>query len=57
MQDYSYPSIFLSYFLFLIFLVGGIYFFRRSLRDGYWGSHSEDVKYRMLHDEESEHGR
>ncbi len=38
MGDYVYPSIFFSYFLFFLFLVGGIFFFVRSFRDGYWGS-------------------
>jgi hypothetical protein len=51
--DYVYPSIFFSYFLFFMFLAGGIFFFIRSLRDGYWGSNSEEVKYiAMLGDDE-----
>ena len=51
MADYMYPSVFFAYFLF--FLLGGltIYFFVRSLRDGYWGPHGEDVKHRMLQDD------
>ncbi len=56
MPDYVYPSIFLAYFMFFLFLAGGIFFFVRSLRDGYWGEHGEDVKYRMLNDEEIENG-
>ena len=51
MIDYVYPSIFFSYFLFFMFLAGGIFFFVRSFRDGYWGSKGEDPKYRMLEDE------
>jgi len=51
MHDYVYPSIFFSYFLFLLFLVGGIFFFVRSFRDGYWGSTGEEPKYRMLEDD------
>jgi hypothetical protein len=50
--DYVYPSIFLSYLLFFLFLAGGIFFFVRSLRDGYWGKHSEDIKYIVLNDDE-----
>ena len=50
MQDYVYPSIFFSYFLFFLFLAGGIFFFVRSFRDGYWGRHSEGAKFRMLTD-------
>jgi len=49
--DYVYPSIFFSYFLFFLFLVGGIFFFVRSVRDGYWGKHGEDVKYQMMQDD------
>jgi hypothetical protein len=54
MIDYVYPSIFFSYFLFFLFLVGGIFFFIRSLRGGYCGSHSEDPKYRMLADDDGD---
>ena len=53
MHDYVYPSVFLCYLLFFIFLVGGIFFFVRSFRGGYWGSRGEDPKYRMLEDEGS----
>ena len=53
-MDYTYPSVYFSYFLFLLFMVGALYFFTRSFRDGYWGAQSEDAKYRMLHDEEAE---
>ena len=55
MGDYSYPSIFLSYFLFLLLAGGALYFLIRSVRDGYWGKHSEDVKYRMLEDDRPEY--
>jgi len=51
MGDYSYPSIFLSYFLFVVLGGGALYFLIRSVRDGYWGQHSEDAKYRMLEDD------
>jgi len=54
MRDYVYPSVFLSYFLFFLFLAGAVFFFIRSLRHGYWGSHSEDAKYRMLADDDTE---
>jgi len=53
MHDYVYPSVFLAYLLFFLFLVGAIFFLIRSRKDGYWGSHSEDPKYRMLDDDES----
>lgn len=57
MGDYTYPSVFFSYFLFLLFVVGAVFFLLRSVRDGYWGRDSEEVKYRMLHDEEVKHER
>lgn len=54
MSDYSYPSIFLSYFLFLMLGGGALYFLIRSVRDGYWGQQSEEPKYRMLEDDRPE---
>lgn len=58
MQDYVYPSIFLSYLLFFLFTVGALYFCLRTVKAGYWGDHGEDVKFRMLaDDEETDHGR
>ena len=55
MQDYTYPSIFLAYFLFALFVCGAIYFLVRSIKDGYWGEDSEEAKYRMLADEENDY--
>jgi hypothetical protein len=52
MHDYVYPSIFLAYFMFFLFVVGGVFFLVKSLRHGYWGDHSEDAKYRMLADDD-----
>jgi hypothetical protein len=52
-MDYTYPSIFFSYLLFFLFLGGGVYFLARSAKDGYWGDRSEDAKYRMLEDDDS----
>ena len=51
MNDYTWPSIFFSYLFFAISLVLAVFFFVRSWKDGYWGRHSEDVKYRMLEDD------
>ncbi|MBZ5683467.1 MAG: hypothetical protein LAP86_00405 [Acidobacteriia bacterium] len=50
MHDYVYPSIFLAYLMFFLFVAGAIFFLIRSRKDGYWGSQSEDPKYQMLHD-------
>jgi hypothetical protein len=52
MRDYVYPSIFLAYLMFFIFLAGAIFFLVKSLRHGYWGEHGEDPKYRMLADDD-----
>lgn len=54
-MDYTYPSVFLAYGLFFFFLFGGIYFFIRSFKDGYWGQRSEDVKYQIFDNEETKH--
>ena len=53
MHDYVYPSVFLAYLMFFLFLAGAIFFLVRSARDGYWGSQSEEPKYRMLSDDET----
>ena len=52
MRDYVYPSVFFAYFFFLLMLIGAVYFFLRSFRDGYWSQDSEDAKYRMLQDDD-----
>jgi hypothetical protein len=52
-SDYTYPSIFFANFLFLLFLVGAVFFFVRSFRQGYWGPNSEEPKFRMLEDDDS----
>ncbi len=54
MRDYVYPSVFFAYFFFLLMLIGAVYFFVRSFRDGYWNGDSEEAKYRMLHDEDED---
>jgi len=53
MKDYVYPSIFFSYSLFFLFVVGAAFFLVRSIRQGYWGKNSEEPKYRMLEDDEN----
>jgi hypothetical protein len=51
MTDYTYPSVYFSYFFFLLLVGVAVYFFVRSIKDGYWGRESEEPKYRMLQDE------
>jgi hypothetical protein len=52
MTDYTYPSVYFSYFLFFLLAGGSVYFFIRSLKDGYMGKDSEEPKYRMMKDDE-----
>ena len=51
MSDYVYPSIFFSYSLFFMFVIGAVFFLVRSIKHGYWSKDSEQAKYRMLEDE------
>ena len=57
MGDYAYPSMLFSYLLFLLCTAAALYFCLRSVKAGYWGPSGEDVKFRMLDDEETTHGR
>jgi len=54
MHDYVYPSIFFSYSLFFLFVIGAAFFLVRSVKHGYWGKDSEEAKFRMLEDDERE---
>lgn len=54
MNDATYVSIYFSYFLFFLLAGGAVFFFIRSLKDGYLGSDSEEPKYRMLQDDEDD---
>ena len=51
MTDYTYPSVYLAYLMFAILAAAAVYFCVRSLQDGYFGSNSEEPKYRMLRDD------
>ncbi len=53
MIDYTYPSVYFAYFFFFIVASGALYFFLRTYKDGYWGKDAEDVKYKMLEDDEN----
>jgi len=54
MSDATYVSVYFSYFLFFLLAGGAVFFFLRSLKDGYLGSDSEEPKYRMLKDDEDD---
>ena len=51
MTDSTYQSVFFAYLLFGVFAAGAVYFFVRSVKDGYLGPNSEEPKYRMLEDD------
>ena len=53
-MDYTYPSVYLAYLMFVLCALLACWFLARSVRDGYWGEHSEDTKFRMLEDDDGE---
>ena len=57
MKDYVYPSVFFAYFFFFLALVVALFFFFRTRKDGYWGQDAEEVKYRMLVDDDELNGQ
>lgn len=46
-------SVYFNYFFIFAVALGAVYFCARSARDGYWGEDSEEMKYRMLNDDDS----
>jgi hypothetical protein len=56
MNDLTDPSVYFAYFLFVSVAFGAVFFFIRSLKDGYLGKNSEDPKYRMLEAEPPTNG-
>ncbi len=53
MTDHTFPSVFFIYLFIFIVAFGALFFFIRSYKDGYWGKDSEEVKYRMLEDDDN----
>ncbi len=51
MTDYTYQSVYFAYLLFAVLAAGAVFFFVRSVKDGYLGPNSEEPKYRMLEDD------
>lgn len=51
MTDYTYQSVFFAYLLFVVLAGCALYFFIRSIKDGYLGSRSEEPKFQMLEDD------
>jgi len=55
MNDPTYQSVYFAYLLFAVLAAGAVYFFVRSIKDGYLGPNSEEPKYRMLEDDAQDH--
>ncbi len=53
-MDYTYPSIYFAYLFFALMFLLAVFFCIRSIRDGYWGKHGEDVKFQMLDDDDGQ---
>jgi hypothetical protein len=53
-MDYTYPSVFFAYLYFALMLGLALFFFVKTLRDGYWGKNGEEVKHHVFSDDESE---
>ncbi len=51
MNDYTWPSVYFSYFLFALLMGLAAYFFVRSWKHGYWGRGGEDIKYTVFDEE------
>ena len=51
-MDFTWPSVYFAYLFFALSTGVAIFFLVRSARDGYWGKDGEDVKFRMLHDDD-----
>ena len=56
MTDLTDPCMYFAYFLFVLVAGGAVFFFIRSLKDGYMGRNSEEPKYRMLEAEPPTNG-
>jgi hypothetical protein len=52
MNDYTYPSIYFAYLFFALMFGLAVFFFVKTIRDGYWGEKSEEAKFRMLQDQD-----
>lgn len=54
MKDYTWPSVYFAYLFFAISLGTAVFFFIRSLKDGYWGRESEEIKYQVFEEAEQD---
>jgi hypothetical protein len=53
-MDYTWPSVYFAYLFFFLMFALGVFFFVKSVKDGYWGKDGEDIKYTVLDDEPKE---
>jgi len=48
MNDYTWPSVYFAYFFFFLCLVLAVFFFIRSMKDGYWSKDGERIRYQVF---------
>jgi hypothetical protein len=48
MTDYTWPSVYFAYLFFALCVAFAVVFFWKSVRDGYWGKDSEEIKHRIF---------
>ena len=51
MNDYTWPSVYFAYLFFFLSLGVAVFFFVRSLKDGYWTRESEEIKLQVFEEE------
>ena len=51
-MDYTWPSVYFAYLFFFIMFALAVFFCVKTARDGYWGKDGEDIKHRMLEDDD-----
>jgi hypothetical protein len=51
-MDYTWPSVYFAYLFFFLMFALAVFFFIKTAKDGYWGKDGEDIKYRMLEDDD-----
>ncbi|WP_306597819.1 hypothetical protein [Geothrix sp. 21YS21S-2] len=51
-MDYTWPSVYFAYLFFFLMFALAVFFFVKTAKDGYWGKDGEDIKFRMLEDDD-----
>ena len=51
-MDYTWPSVYFAYLFFFLMFALAVFFFIKTAKDGYWGKDGEDIKFRMLEDDD-----